>query len=230
MSLILSLLIMTALAAAIRTPLKRFPLLFYGLAVAVSAAGLYCTLVPSPSPLIRAFAFALQKGQLSFSLFALVMFIGVFANDSALRRYFNPVRAELSILAAILIAGHFALYLRNYLLFAGDLFSFNANILASLALALALLVLLVVLTLTSFNAVKRRMNAGTWKAVQKLAYPFFGIVYFHLLGYLLPSALSGSTSAQINLAVYSIIFITYAALRIRKALRDREASEREAEA
>jgi DMSO/TMAO reductase YedYZ heme-binding membrane subunit len=226
MSLILSILIMTAVAVAIRTPLKTFPLLFYALALLVSVAGLYCTLVPSPSPLIRAFAFALQKGHLGFSLFALVMFIGVFANDSAIRRYFNPVRAELSILAAILIAGHFALYLRNYLLLAGDLLSLNLNIQSSLVLALVLMVLLVVLTVTSFNAVKRSMKASTWKAVQKLAYPFFGIVYFHLLGYLLPTALSGSVSAQLNLCAYSVIFVAYAALRIRKALRDREASER----
>lgn len=40
------------------------------------------------------------------------------------------------------------------------------------------------------------MSTASWKKVQKLAYPFFGLVYVHLLLMLLPSALHGGLAAQ----------------------------------
>ena len=60
----------------------------------------------------------------------------------------------------------------------------------------ALVVLLVVLGVTSFAFVKRQMSTASWKKVQKLAYPFFGLVYVHPLLMLLPSALHGGLAAQ----------------------------------
>jgi DMSO/TMAO reductase YedYZ heme-binding membrane subunit len=229
MSLIISLIVMTALAAAIRTPLKRLPLLFYGLAVLVSMAAIYLTLYPDPNPFIRAFAFAVQKGHVGFSLFAVVMYLGVFDTASAVRRYFNPVRAELSIMAAILMAGHFILYLRNYLMLLGGLLSLKWSILASLVVALVLLALLTVLTVTSFNAVKRRMRPAAWKKLQRLAYLFFGLIYLHMLGYLLPPALGGSTAAWVNVAVYTVLFGGYAVLRVRKMRRELQSSKNKAQ-
>lgn len=225
MSLIVSLIIMSALAVALRNPLRHCPALFYVLAAAICIAGLYLTLAPNPNPFLRSLAFALQKGQIGVSLFAVVMFIGVFDSDTAVRRYFNPVRAQLSIMAAILIVGHLTLYLRNYLFLTASLLPLDLNILISLVLALVLIVLLAVLTATSVNVVKRRLKSSTWKALQKLAYLFFGLVYFHMLGYLLPAALSGSTTALINVVVYSGLFVSYAALRSKKALHDKKAPE-----
>lgn len=71
-------------------------------------------------------------------------------------------------------------------------------------LAVVLLVLLVVLGVTSFAFVKRQMSTASWKKVQKLAYPFFGLVYVHLLLMLLPSALHGGLAAQASVVVYSV--------------------------
>ena len=88
-------------------------------------------------------------------------------------------------------------------------------------LALVLFALLLVLGVTSFNAVKRRMRADTWKRVQLLAYPFFGLVYVHLLLMLLPSALQGGAAAQASVAAYTAVFGTYAVLRVTRALLDR---------
>ena len=91
----------------------------------------------------------------------------------------------------------------------------------ALALALALFALLVVLGVTSFNVVKKRMKKETWKRVQLLAYPFWGLVYVHLLLMLVPSALRGGAPAQMAVAVYSVVFVGYAVLRIRRAAVDR---------
>ena len=90
---------------------------------------------------------------------------------------------------------------------------------------LALFALLVVLGVTSFNVVKKRMKKETWKRVQLLAYPFWGLVYVHLLLMLVPSALRGGAPAQMAVVVYSVVFVGYAVLRIRRAAIDRRKEE-----
>ena len=81
------------------------------------------------------------------------------------------------------------------------------------------------LGVTSFNVVKKRMKKETWKRVQLLAYPFWGLVYVHLLLMLVPSALRGGAPAQMAVAVYSVVFVGYAVLRIRRAAVDRRKEE-----
>lgn len=103
-----------------------------------------------------------------------------------------------------------AVYLESYLprlLGGGEI---GGNVMGAFVLAVVLLVLLVVLGVTSFAFVKRQMSTASWKKVQKLAYPFFGLVYVHLLLMLLPSALHGGLAAQASVAVYSVVFVGYA--------------------
>jgi DMSO/TMAO reductase YedYZ heme-binding membrane subunit len=221
MSLIISLIAAAALAISCAKPLKQAPWAFYLLAALVAAAGVYFTYSPLPNPVLRSVVFAIQKGQVAFALFAVVMFTGVLAQDSKARRHLGPVRAELSIMAAVLIVAHFVPYLSNYLGYAASLLTLRPSILSSLAAALVMLVLLALLTVTSINAVKRRMDAGRWKALQRLAYPFFALILLHLLGYLLIPALNGAPRAILEVVVYLLVFAAYTALRIRKALTDR---------
>jgi len=228
MSLIISLAVAIAFSAICARPLQRVPWLFYLLSLLVCGAGIYLTYNPLPYELVRSAVFAVQKGQLGFSFFVVVMFIGVFGHDSAIRRYLNPVRAELSIMAAFLMISHFVPYLINYLSLTAHLASLRPGIAASLMIALALLVLLALLTVTSFNAVKKRMEAHTWKTVQRLAYVFFGLTFFHMLGYLLTPALSGSGKAVFGVIAYTAIFLLYAVLRVRKAWADNRTDRAEA--
>jgi len=223
MSLIVSLLLVTVFAGVCQRPLAHFPALFYVLALLVCIVGIYFTLSPHSSPAVRTITFAIQKGHLGFAFFTVVMFIGVLGHSSSARRYLTPVRAQFSIIAGILIVGHLTPYLGNYLAFIPSLFSLRPSIASSLVIALILLVLLALLVVTSFNAVKKMMDAGKWKTVQKLAYPFFGLVFFHLLGYLMIPVLSGSTSTLVNLTVYCVVFALYVILRIRRAVLDKHA-------
>jgi DMSO/TMAO reductase YedYZ heme-binding membrane subunit len=59
------------------------------------------------------------------------------------------------------------------------------------------------------------MSAKQWKRVQLLAYPFYLLVYIHLMIILYPVALNGSSTALTSVVVYSALFIAYTALRIR---------------
>ncbi len=229
MSFIISHIVVIALSVVLRKPIKRFPILFYALAALISFAGIYFTLQPNPSEIVRVLVFAVQKGHVGLSLFALVMFVGVFDKGSSVRRIFNPIRAELSIMGCILIMAHLVPYLSNYLSMAANLLSLRVNILVALCLAMVMLVLLILLTVTSFNVLKAKMSAGTWKKVQVLAYPFFTLAYFHLLGYLIVPVMGGSGTALVNLTIYTILFVAYAALRVRKAMADKKADEQASE-
>jgi DMSO/TMAO reductase YedYZ heme-binding membrane subunit len=222
MSLIVALIMAVVLAFILRKPLSVLPIPCYVLAALISAAGIYLTINPQPILAVRAVASVIQKGQLGFGLFAIVMFVGAFGKDSVASRYFGTVRTELSIFASILIVGHFALYIGNYLRLIGGFFGLPLGVMSSLVIAFIMLVLLVLLFSTSLRIVKKNMSVLGWKRVQRLAYPFFILIWLHLFGFLAIPALNGSMAAIVNLCVYSAVFITYAALRIRQTLAHRE--------
>ena len=220
----LAVLAVTVLACfVLRNAIKCWPLLFYFLSAALVVVFVCGAYVALPRPLWSLLLVLMQKCMLPLALFVVVMFIGVFARDSRAKAWLRLIRAELSIMAWILSLGHMALYLASYAprLFSGRV---DGNVLAALVLALVLFGLLLVLGVTSFNLVKRRMKADTWKRVQLLAYPFFGLVYVHLLLMLLPSALQGGAAAQTSMIVYTAVFAAYVALRVARAARDRHES------
>lgn len=167
-----------------------------------------------------------RKCTLSLALFVVVMYIGVFARESKARTYLLPIRAELSIIAWILSLGHMVVYLMSYApQVAYGIDHMSGIVLGSLGVALVLFALLLVLGVTSFAFVKKGMKLRTWKRVQRLAYPFFILVYVHLLLMLLPAALKGGAAAQASVAVYSAVFIGYMALRLYRAAKDKAAGE-----
>ena len=107
---------------------------------------------------------------------------------------------------------------------------FDMNIMSAFLLAMVLFVLLIILGVTSFNFVKKKMDPHSWKKIQKMAYPFFMLTYVHLLLMLLPSALHGGQAAIVTVSMYSVVFIGYAVLRIRRAMIDKRHEEEAAAA
>ena len=99
----------------------------------------------------------------------------------------------------------------------------GVNVVSALVVALALLVLLLVLGVTSFGFVKKHMRTEGGKRLQRWAYVFFGLAYVHLMLMLAPAASRGGEAAVASVAVYTVIFGAYAALRVRRALVDRRA-------
>lgn len=199
---------------ALRRPLKAAPWAFYGLSVLLVAslfAGNAGLLGTAWKPLIL----LLQRCMLPLALFTVVMYIGVFPKDSRVGRWLRPIRAELSIIACILALGHMCLYLSPYLsrALAGAM---GAPMAASFIISMVLFALLLVLGVTSFDAVKRRMTATRWKSTQRLAYLFFGLTYAHLLFMIAPAALHGGEQAALSVAIYSVVFVGYAAARIAR--------------
>ena len=109
-------LVVTAAATlALRNPIKKWPMLFYALAVIVDVLFVVGSFVALPRTLWSGLFLLVQKCTLSLALFVVVMYIGVFARDSKVKRWLRPIRAELSIIAWILSLGHMAVYLVSYL-------------------------------------------------------------------------------------------------------------------
>ena len=221
MRFLIMLIAMAALAIVLRTHIKRHPMVFYVICLAFNALLLANATIGLPTFMREILSVIMRRGGLGTALFVVVMYIGATPRASKVSRWLRPIRAELSIMACILILGHVVMYLMAYVpvLAAGRLP--KTNVFVSFIIAMVLLVLLIALGGTSFRFVKRHMKARDWKKLQRCAYAFYALVYVHLMIMLLPAALRGSHVATENVVVYTVIFAVYAALRIRRALSDR---------
>lgn len=210
-------------SAALRPLIKRVPWLFYLLATGMVVLFVASSHIDMPRELWSAVFYLMQKCALSVAMFTLVMFIGVFPEGSAVWRWFKPIRAELSIIACILSLGHVWAYIDSYMprILAGA--TLNTNVAISFGLGVAVFVLLVVLGVTSVKKIKGLMTPTAWTNLQKLAYVFFILIYAHLFVMLSLAAFRGGETAMVNLAVYTVIFALYVALRVYRAMAAKKA-------
>ena len=215
MEVLIALALSVLFAFALRKQIKRYAVSFYIVAIAMDVLFLSQVLFGVSREVAVAVYPYLTRCLLGFALFAVVMFIGALPEGSKAQRALMPIRGELSIIAAILTIGHVANYLGAYL---ADILSgfvgMSAGMIASFVVSSLLIVLLAALTVTSFNAVKTRMDADAWKRLQKTAYAFFALTYVHLMLVLLPTVSSSGQRATFSIVVYSLVMAAYAALRM----------------
>ena len=224
MAFLITLICTIVVVIVLKPAIKKAPLAWYALALVLVVLYLMGTQGVLPGVLKSAVFLLMQKGMLAMALFAVVMYIGVFPIDSKPRKYLTPIRAELSIIACILIFGHMAAYAMSYAPRVFGASAVNTFVMVGLVFALLLTVLWLVLGVTSFNGVKAHIAAHTWTKVQKWAYLFYALMYAHVLAMLLPGALNGGASALQSVVVYTVVFVVYAVARIARAAADRKAS------
>lgn len=220
MSFALIFVVTSVIVIALAGFVKRFPWLFYTLAVlavVVLFAGAEGYIDGGWwKPLIL----LVKRCMVALSLFAIVMFTGALSRESWLGIRLRSIRSELSIIACILCAGHVCQYLVAYVsrAIAGSL---DLQTGASIFIALVLFVLLIVLGVTSGNAMKKRMRGVSWKRIQWFAYPFFLLTYVHLMLMIAPAALLGSGQAIVNVTLYSVVFAAYVVMRLCRYAKDK---------
>jgi DMSO/TMAO reductase YedYZ heme-binding membrane subunit len=223
---LISLIVVSILVLALHVPIKKFPIVFYLIGFALTGLYLYANFFGAAVPLWRYLLIYLQRCSIALALFTLVMFAGIFPEGSKVRSLLFPLRRELSILGCILACGHVVAYATIF--FPRMLTGFNStgiNLIISLSISLVMTVLLAILTVTSFVVVHKAMSPERWKRIQLLAYPFFGLIYVHLILVLAPSAFRGGSSAVLSIVVYTVLFGSYFALRVRKELQDKAAQQ-----
>ena len=221
MRFIVALVLSFALIWACAKPLKKYPVPFYIGAIAMIGVYFWGTSVGIRGDAWSLFQPLMQRCALAFLLFSIVMFVGVLGEKNPLRTHLMPIRRQLSILACIFAVGHIVFYGASYIPRISS--AFTGNLAFSLGLAALITALMTVLCITSFQIVKHGMSAAAWKRVQRLAYPFYVLIYVHLALLLMPSAAVGNQVAVVSIVVYSLIVGAYVVLRIAKALADRKA-------
>lgn len=215
MRFLIALIIVFVLIAACERPLRRHPAPFYLLSIGLVGVYFYGSATNATGVLWPYFMPLMQRCAIAFLLFSIVMFIGVLKDSSALRSRLMPIRRQLSIMACIFAVGHIVHYAASYLPSLAS--TPTISLACALALALVIVVLMTVLLVTSFVAVKQRLKPSAWKSIQRLAYPFYLLIYVHLALLLMPSAILGKETALVSLGVYTVVVLAYGVLRIRRA-------------
>lgn len=221
MRFVIALVVSFALVWLCAKPLKKYPVPFYLGAVALLGLYFWGSATGVRNEAWSYFQPLMQRCALAFLLFSIVMFVGVLGEKNPLRTHLMPIRRQLSILACIFAVGHIVFYGASYIPRISS--AFTGNLAFSLGLAALITALMTVLCITSFQIVKHGMSAAAWKRVQRLAYPFYVLIYVHLALLLMPSAAVGNQVAVVSIVVYSLIVGAYVVLRIAKALADRKA-------
>ncbi|MBR5164930.1 MAG: FMN-binding protein [Ruminococcus sp.] len=218
-------LFLTALAIALLIaflldkPLKKCPAAFYITAAVLTVAAVAVTQsdITISSRFVRDYVLAIfSRGALGAAFWAVVMWAGALPNGSAPIKKLMPIRGELSITAAILTLSHVITYGVQYIsnLVKGRT---GSDFVITSVVSLAMVAIMLPLTVMSFKTVRRKMNAKTWKRIQRAAYVFYGLIFAHVMVLYIPRARSGRDGCFLSVIVYSAVFLGYAAMRIRKA-------------
>lgn len=159
------------------------------------------------------------KSAFSTSIFVIVMYTGALKNGSKLMKILMPIRAELSIIASILTLAHNIIFGRYHFvtLFTNPK-SMPINMLIAAIISVILIIIMVPLMITSFPSIRKKMKYKSWKKLQRFAYAFYGLIYIHVMLIMLPMAKGGNSQYILNVLVYSLVFLTYAVMRINKAI------------
>jgi DMSO/TMAO reductase YedYZ heme-binding membrane subunit len=217
MRFLVGLLIAFIFAFLFRRPLKKAPIVFYLIVVALDALLIYGTYWGLPAWTWKTVMIPLQKNAIAFGLFTVVMFIGVLKDKSALHRYLMPIRAELSIVACLFSLGHVVVFINVFyqrlMFYPSTLSVFQ---ILAVVCSVVFLVLMIPLLITSFKWVRQKINQRSWKRLQRLAYVFYGLLYLHVVLFLAPTLTTHSIATIVNVGAYTVVVALYAVLRVHR--------------
>lgn len=222
MLFLIALILAAAFAFLCGRPLKKSPALFYLGAVAISVASVALAAADLRSAPIFVSTYLVglfTRGAFATGLWAVVMWMGALPNGSAPMKKLMPIRGELSIFAAIFTLGHNIGFGQTYfvrLFTDSGRMAWNHKIAG--ILSIAMLVIMIPLTIMSFKGIRRKIKPKLWKNIQRTAYAFYAMIYIHVLVLYYPMAKAGREGIFLNIAIYSLVFLGYAAFRIRKAI------------
>lgn len=204
--------------------IKKYPVVFYVLALAVAAYIIsFRALGVSLAPLPKMLSSYILKGGIPGAFFIVVMYIGAFNDRFSIVKRLKSIRAELAIIGTIVTLAHniaLGFFGKAYFLniFHGiQAFKRPERYYAAWASAI-LICLMIPLAITSFKSVRKRMSQASWKKLHKLAYLFYFLTFVHVSFLWIPVypkfAEEGIT--------YTIIFVVYVILRSVKYMRDKK--------
>ena len=207
--------------------LKKKPAVLYGICILLSLVSIFYPREGGLPFLDFFFKKIMQKGVLAGSLFIWVMLAPVLPKSFSGRKTIYLLRGEMAICASLITLAHNLAFGGKYFgaLFLGQghisLMELHAAIVSCL-----MILLLIPLTITSFQTVRRKMQAKTWKRLQNWSYLFYLLLYLHIFFIYQGALIRGKGEYFFTLMLYSFIFGFYGFLRIRQYRMQKESKEK----
>ena len=209
--------------------LKKKPAVLYGICILLSLVSIFYPREGGLPFLDFFFKKIMQRGVLAGSLFIWVMLAPVLPKSFSGRKTIYLLRGEMAICASLITLAHNLAFGGKYFgaLFLGQghisLMELHAAIVSCL-----MILLLIPLTVTSFQAVRRKMQGKTWKELQNWSYLFYLLLYLHIFFIYQGALIRGKGDYFFTLMLYSFIFGFYGFLRIRQYRMQKETREKKA--
>ena len=208
---------------------KKKPAVLYGICILLSLVSIFYPREGGLPFLDFFFKKIMQRGVLAGSLFIWVMLAPVLPKSFSGRKTIYLLRGEMAICASLITLAHNLAFGGKYFgaLFLGQghisLMELHAAIVSCL-----MILLLIPLTITSFQAVRRKMQAKSWKKLQNWSYLFYLLLYLHIFFIYQGALIRGKGEYFFTLMLYSFIFGFYGFLRIRQYRVQKETREKKA--
>lgn len=212
-SLVLALLF----ALGLHRTISKHALIWYGIAVAfVIFEWFYYALgwrTAFPEWFTMYFINFFKRNAFPSALFVLVMFTSVLRSDWNITKKLRKNRGKLSIIASILTLGHNLVYGKTHFvkLFT-DPGSMKAQYIIASVISLIMIAIMIPLMITSFQCVRKRMRAISWKRLQRWAYVFYALLYAHVIVLFVPKF----NQKIFDIILYTVVFGGYLLLKLYK--------------
>ncbi|WP_448972431.1 FMN-binding protein [Oribacterium sp.] len=207
--------------------LKKKPAVLYGICILLSLVSIFYPREGGLPFLDFFFKKIMQRGVLAGSLFIWVMLAPVLPKSFSGRKTIYLLRGEMAICASLITLAHNLAFGGKYF---GALFFGQGHIslmeLHAAIVSCLMILLLIPLTITSFQTVRRKMQAKSWKKLQNWSYLFYLLLYLHIFFIYQGALIRGKGEYFFTLMLYSFIFGFYGFLRIRQYRLQKETREK----
>ena len=207
--------------------LKKKQAVLYGICILLSLVSIFYPREGGLPFLDFFFKKIMQRGVLAGSLFIWVMLAPVLPKSFSGRKTIYLLRGEMAICASLITMAHNLAFGGKYF---GALFFGQGHIslmeLHAAIVSCLMILLLIPLTVTSFQTVRRKMQAKTWKKLQNWSYLFYLLLYLHIFFIYQGALIRGKGEYSFTLMLYSFIFGFYGFLRIRQYRMQKEGKEK----
>ena len=208
---------------------KKKPAVLYGVCILLSLVSIFYPREGGLPFLDFFFKKIMQRGVMAGSLFILVMLAPVLPKSFSGRKTIYLLRGEMAISASLITLAHNLAFGGKYF---GAVFFGQGHIslmeLHAAIVSCLMILLLIPLTITSFQSIRRKMQAKTWKKLQNWSYLFYLLLYLHIFFIYQGALLRGKGEYFFTLMLYSFIFGFYGFLRIRQYRVQKETREKKA--
>ena len=225
MILIYSLIFAAGLSLIFTKQIKKYYWLFYSLAILLAASTFGFELLRLISNkklygIVADIEKASIKGILSIAFFFLVMVAGALNTKWNLTRKMYSIRAELAIIASILMLPHGFIYIIRFIMSVNKsgIRALPITYLSYIIVGIIGFIIMIPLFITSFKSIRRKMSAIKWKKIQKWAYAFYFLGYAHIFIILVNKKSIDWT----KLSTYTILFGAYTVMKIIKVIKSKK--------